>query len=127
MNVMSDYSNRREFLRASGALALAAGALGAQSADAPKNSAGASPPSAPSSEPAPPKAKRAAKVDPLVVGVMGTAGRGTELATEFATQPGSVVRYVCDVDENNAARCAKAVRHIAHLGFRRVEAVTAIS
>src|SRR3954468_744471 len=98
---MHDPTNRRDFLRASGALALTLGALGAQKAP---------PPTEPQPEPKPEEPKKPEKTDPLVVGVMGTNGRGTELASEFATQPGSVVRYVCDVDANNAARCAKAVR-----------------
>ena len=95
---MNDPANRRDFLRASGALALGLGAMGAQDA-----ARGTDP------EPAPEEPKQARKIDPLVVGVMGTAGRGTELASEFATQPGSQVRYVCDVDANHAGRCAKAV------------------
>ena len=106
---MNQLGNRREFLRASGALALTVGALGAQAPEGSGKAPGASPPPTPAPDAAPEKPKPSAKVDPLVVGVMGTAGRGTELASEFATQPGSVVRYVCDVDENNAARCAKAV------------------
>ena len=108
---MTDPSNRRDFLKQSGALALTLGALGA--AQAPESTSKAPGPNAPrepdpSPEPQPPP--KPAKVDPLVIGVMGTAGRGTELASEFATQPGSMVRYVCDVDENNAARCARAVK-----------------
>ena len=107
---MNDSTNRRDFLRASGALAVSLGALGAQDAPPPQGKApGPNAPRAPDAEPAPNESKKPAKVDPLVIGVMGTAGRGTELASEFATQPGSVVRYVCDVDERNAARCAKAV------------------
>src|SRR5688572_29217590 len=110
---MEDQTNRRDFLRTSGALALTFGALGAGQAPpvpptgkAPGPNAPREPEPAPKEEPTPPPAK----VDPLVVGVMGTAGRGTELASEFATQGGSMVRYVCDVDERNAARCAKAVK-----------------
>lgn len=104
---MNHFTPRRDFLRASGALALTLGATSAGAqipADGKSNAPPA--PAKPSSEPNPPNPT---KVEPLVVGVMGTNGRGTELAAEFATQPGSVVRYVCDVDENNAARCAKAV------------------
>ena len=109
---MGEQTNRRDFLRTSGALALTFGALGAAqtpptppTGKAPNPNAPREPDPTPKEEPAPP-----AKVDPLVVGVMGTSGRGTELASEFATQGGSVVRYVCDVDERNAARCAKAVK-----------------
>ena len=107
---MPDHANRRDFLRASGALALTMGAVGAAQAAAPEKAStpiGRRDPDPEAKDQPPPKP---AKVDPLVVGVMGTNGRGTELASEFATQPGSVVRYVCDVDANNAARCAKAVK-----------------
>jgi predicted dehydrogenase len=110
---MIDPTNRRNFLRASGAFALGLGALGAQKApekapDPPAKAPGVNAPREP--EPVPEEPKKPVKSkDALVVGVMGTNGRGTELATEFATQPGSVVRYVCDVDANNAGRCARAV------------------
>jgi predicted dehydrogenase len=46
----------------------------------------------------------------LVVGVMGTGGRGTGLATTFAQQPGVTVAYVCDVDRDRVGRAAEAVR-----------------
>jgi predicted dehydrogenase len=108
MDRMSDLTPRRDFLRASGALALTIGALGAQKAPAEKKADAKVPPA--DTEPKPDEPKKPRKPDDaLVVGVMGTNGRGTELASEFATQPGSVVRYVCDVDANNAARCARAV------------------
>ena len=51
----------------------------------------------------------AAPSNRLVVGVMGTSGRGTELARGFARNAGSRVKYVCDVDQANAAAAAKAV------------------
>jgi predicted dehydrogenase len=107
---MHDPANRRDFLRASGALALTLGALGAAQAAAPEKAPGPNAPREPDNEPKDQPPPKPTKVDPLVVGVMGTNGRGTELASEFATQPGSVVRYVCDVDASNAARCAKAVK-----------------
>jgi predicted dehydrogenase len=107
---MQDPANRREFLRASGALAMTLGALGAAQAQAPEKAPGPNSPREPDPEPKDQQPAKPAKVDPLVIGVMGTNGRGTELATEFATQPGSVVRYVCDVDANNAGRCARAVK-----------------
>lgn len=49
----------------------------------------------------------------IVVGVMGTNGRGTSLAKRFAEMPGTEVAYVCDVDQRNVARCASAVNEIA--------------
>lgn len=105
---MNHLTQRRDFLRASGALALTLGGTtaGAQLPSDGTSKAPLPPPAQPAS---PPNSQKPSKVDPLVVGVMGTNGRGTELAVEFATQPGSVVRYVCDVDENAATRCAKAV------------------
>lgn len=49
----------------------------------------------------------------IVVGVMGTNGRGTDLARNFAKNSGASVAYVCDVDEANVQRCASAVNEIA--------------
>lgn len=45
----------------------------------------------------------------LVLGVMGTAGRGTTLAKSFSTLPNTSVAYVCDVDARHAARAAAEV------------------
>ncbi|HEX4149363.1 MAG TPA: twin-arginine translocation signal domain-containing protein, partial [Pirellulales bacterium] len=45
----------------------------------------------------------------IVIGVMGTNGRGTALAKRFAGLPGCKVAYVCDVDQNNVARAASTV------------------
>jgi predicted dehydrogenase len=47
--------------------------------------------------------------DKLVVGVMGTGGRGTALAQMFARQPNVEVAYVCDVDEARAGKARDAV------------------
>jgi len=73
--------NRREFLAATGAGAILA--VAARAAD-----------------------QRPARV---VVGVMGTAGRGTELARELAALEGVFVKYICDVDAQHAAKAAAAV------------------
>lgn len=54
-------------------------------------------------------AEREASKDLLTVGVMGTGGRGTSLATTFAQQPGVAVKYVCDVDRKRAESAAAAV------------------
>jgi predicted dehydrogenase len=47
--------------------------------------------------------------DRLIVGVMGTGGRGTELAKTFARQPGVSIAYTCDVDKKRALAAAGAV------------------
>ncbi len=47
--------------------------------------------------------------DKVVVGVMGTGGRGTHLARSFAAQPNVEVAYVCDVDPGRVAGAQKAV------------------
>lgn len=48
----------------------------------------------------------------LVVGVMGTGGRGTGLAQLFAQQQDIVVAYVCDADKKRAQSAAGAVEKI---------------
>ena len=48
----------------------------------------------------------------LVVGVMGTGGRGTTLATTCAQQPAVEVAYVCDVDKNRVGEAAEAVSKV---------------
>ena len=45
----------------------------------------------------------------LVVGVMGTNGRGTALASEFAELAGAEVAYVCDVDRRAIDKATSAV------------------
>jgi predicted dehydrogenase len=47
--------------------------------------------------------------DRILVGVMGTGGRGTSLAQTFAGRPNVQVAYVCDVDPARAAEAQKAV------------------
>jgi len=44
----------------------------------------------------------------VVIGVMGLS-RGRSLAVNFARQAGVEVKYVCDVDKDRAASCAKVV------------------
>ncbi len=47
----------------------------------------------------------------VVVGVMGLS-RGAAVATTFANQPGVEIRYLCDVDSDRAANCAKSISAI---------------
>ncbi|GAB2519100.1 Gfo/Idh/MocA family protein [Spirosoma aerophilum] len=46
----------------------------------------------------------------VVVGIMGTNGRGEALAQGFAKLPGAEVGYICDVDEQAIAKGLKAVQ-----------------
>ena len=51
--------------------------------------------------------------DKLVVGIMGTGGRGLDHCKQFARQPGVTVAYVCDVDSGRVAKAAQAVESVA--------------
>lgn len=46
--------------------------------------------------------------DKITVGVMGL-GRGSSLASGFATLPGSEVAYLCDVDSRQLAKCSELI------------------
>src|SRR4051794_36702096 len=50
-----------------------------------------------------------ASAEQVVVGVVGMGGRGTAVASSFASLPNVVVKYVADVDEGRANGGAKAV------------------
>ncbi len=58
--------------------------------------------------------------DTIVVGVVGTGGRGRSLAGSFAAEAGVEVAYVCDVDRRRAGQAADEV---AKAGKRTPEAV----
>jgi predicted dehydrogenase len=96
---MSESINRRHFLGATAATGLA---LAGQTA---------------SGQAAP---------DKIVVGVMGTGGRGTSLASTFQQQPGVEIAYVCDADQGRAERAAGVVQKISNRSpkvvtdFRRI-------
>ena len=62
----------------------------------------------------PPRVSAAAN-DRIVVGVMGTGGRGRSLAQTFAERPNVQVAYVCDVDP---ARAAVAQKELASIGAK---------
>ncbi len=77
---MLEHLDRREFLQATTAAALAGGlsAKALRAADSPG--------------------------ERVVVGVMGVNGRGMALAQSFGTLPGSQVAYLCDVDDKPLER-----------------------
>ena len=56
----------------------------------------------------------------LVVGVMGTGGRGSGLATAFQRLPNVEVAYLCDVDQGRAERTAQTVGKISGRSPRSV-------
>jgi predicted dehydrogenase len=56
----------------------------------------------------------------LVVGIMGTGGRGTGLATTFAQQLNVEVAYVCDPDRARVDRAADLVRKAGSANVRAV-------
>ncbi len=49
----------------------------------------------------------------VVVGIMGTGGRGTALAQQFQQQPDCDVAYVCGVDKRRVGAAAAAVQKIS--------------
>jgi predicted dehydrogenase len=55
----------------------------------------------------------AAANERIVVGVMGTGGRGTSLAKTFAGRPNVQVAYVCDVDPARVKEAQKAVAAVS--------------
>ncbi len=60
-----------------------------------------------------PHLARGRAADKIVLGVMGTGGRGTGLAKAFAQQPGVEVSHVCDVDQTRVGRAAEEVNKVA--------------
>jgi predicted dehydrogenase len=93
---MTTAIDRRHFLSATAAAGVAAGLAG--SADAGAQGAN----------------------NRLVVGIMGTGGRGTGLATTFQQQPNVEVAYVCDPDRGRVERAADAVRKAGGANVRAV-------
>ena len=55
------------------------------------------------------RARAVAANETVVVGVIGTGGRGTAHSKSFANLAGVEVAYVCDVDQNRADQAAKVV------------------
>src|SRR5438034_9625274 len=56
----------------------------------------------------------------LVVGIMGTGGRGTGLAGTFQRQPNVEVAYVCDPDRARVDAAADVVRKAGNANVRAV-------
>jgi predicted dehydrogenase len=56
----------------------------------------------------------------LIVGIMGTGGRGTGLASTFQRQPNVEVAYVCDPDRGRVNGAADAVRKAGNPNVRTV-------
>ncbi len=52
--------------------------------------------------------QRTSAAETIVLGIIGTGGRGTTLSKEFAGLPGAEVAYVCDVDSKRMAEAASA-------------------
>jgi len=84
---MTDVIDRRRFLGTAAVTGLAAGLAGR-----PARAAGPGP------------------NETVVLGVMGTGGRGKDHARGFAALPGVEVAYVCDVDERRAAEAVDTVK-----------------
>jgi len=57
----------------------------------------------------------------IVMGVMGTGGRGTGLAQAFARLQDVEIAYVCDADRNRAENAAKAVEKVAKKAPKAVQ------
>ncbi|MCZ6794814.1 MAG: Gfo/Idh/MocA family oxidoreductase [Planctomycetota bacterium] len=57
-------------------------------------------------------ARAGGAAEKVIVGVMGTNGRGTELARGFAGLDGADVAYVCDVDERAVLKASRAVESV---------------
>lgn len=51
--------------------------------------------------------------DRILVGVMGTNGRGAGMAASFSQQKNTQVTYICDVDENALAKGVKSVEMVS--------------
>lgn len=105
-----NFPNRRDFLKQSTAAGIGIAALAGTSlgdAAAPKAAAPATKPAA--TKPAKTIVKLPKSDKPLRVGVIGTAGRGTEVGNTFAQNPYAVIATVCDVDAKHMTAAAKAI------------------
>lgn len=86
--------DRRQFLSITAASSLALGATSVLAADEP------------ASEKTP---ARTSANDTIVLGIMGTNGRGTDLARGFVQQSKVEIAYVCDVDERAIGKAIAAI------------------
>jgi predicted dehydrogenase len=98
---MSESTNRREFLRQSTMLGAGIAGLSlashAHAAD-----------EKPDAEPAKP-VPRVASIDPMVIAVIGTGNRGSQIAPEFAIRPDVRIKYLCDVDDGMIEKTRTAI------------------
>jgi predicted dehydrogenase len=98
---MSEHVDRRHFLAAGAATGVALGVAGqAQAQNQNQN--------------------QDSESDQLVVGVMGTGGRGTGLARAYQQLAGVRVAYCCDADQERAERAAGEVQKISNRAPRVV-------
>ncbi|MCI0740086.1 MAG: Gfo/Idh/MocA family oxidoreductase [Gemmataceae bacterium] len=65
-------------------------------------------------------AKAQDTLDKLIVGVMGTGGRGQGLAQTFQRLAGVDITYVCDADQNRAEQAAGVVQRISNRAPRAI-------
>lgn len=104
---MSDHVNRRHFLAAGAATGVALGvASHGQAQEQTQNQNQ--------------NQDRDSESDQLVVGVMGTGGRGSGLAQAYQRLAGVRVAYCCDADQERAERAAAQVQKIANRAPRVV-------
>ena len=54
-------------------------------------------------------ARAAGTEEKIILGMIGTGGRGTQLTNGYLGMPQAEIRYVCDVDSKNVENAAKAV------------------
>ena len=59
--------------------------------------------------------------DKLVVGVMGTGGRGTQLSKSFAQMEGVEIAYTCDADINRAKSVSGEVEKLGKKALKPVQ------
>jgi predicted dehydrogenase len=100
-NTMTDQANRRDFLKNVGWAGASLAAIHTVSSPAAEVAA------KPQAKAVAPPLQKIAK--PLMIGLIGAGARGTQVGSGFASLPGAVIKYVCDVDSAHALAAAKAI------------------